>query len=341
MIRTSVSLALCALFFAAAPAHAQLPIGWGWSMDTEELTFTIEAFDVIEDVELEIQRRSDREEFEFSRAGMDAGQTWNVEMPVPHRTTEFSLTVRATFAGVAGEISDTFEIEVMEPMDFEVDVDSFDADNRRFTMTMTQPAGHAEIVVRDDNGNLLTERTVTFNGEPAGTDLEVTWSQPPGNILTVDVRAVSAEGAWSSRQYIPWKVEFDAAHVNFASGSAEVPDADMGMLRERLVEIVDTAARVSDFVEVQLYIGGYTDTVGSNADNQRLSEDRAQAIATFFQSEGVDFPVFYQGFGEDGQAVATGDSVDEPQNRRSVFILSTREPPTASHVPRSNWRELH
>ena len=339
MIRTAVSLALCVLFFAV-PAQAQLPIGWGWSMDTEQLTFAIEAFDVIEGVELEIQRRSDREHFEYSRAGMDSGEVWNVEMPVPTRTTEFSLTIRATFAGVAGEISDVFEIAVMEPMDFEVDVDSFDADNRRFTMTMTQPAGHAEIVVRDDNGNLLTERTVTFGGEPPGTDLEVTWSQPPGNILTVDVRAFSHEGAWSSRQYIPWKVEFDAAHVNFESGSSSVPEPDMVMLRARLAEIVERAERVEDFVEVQLYIGGYTDTVGSTADNHRLSEDRARSIATFFQSEGVDFPVFYQGFGEDGQAVATGDSADEPQNRRSVFILSTREPPTAGHIPRSNWQEL-
>jgi outer membrane protein OmpA-like peptidoglycan-associated protein len=339
MTRTSVFLALCALL-VSTPAHAQLPIGWGWSINTEELTFTIEAFDVIEDVELEIRRHSDREDFEFSRAGMNGGQTWNVEMPIPSRTTDFSLTIRASFAGVDGEISDTFEIGVVEPMDFEVDVDSFDADNRRFTMTMTQPAGHAEIVVRGDRGELLTERTVRFNGEPPGADLEVTWSQGPGNILTVDVRAVSEGGAWSSRQYIPWKVEFDAAHVNFASGSADVPADDAPMLRTRLAEIVETADRVADFVEVQLYIGGYTDTVGSTADNQRLAEERARSIATFFKDEGVEFPIFFQGFGEDGQAVATADNIDEPQNRRSVFILSTLEPPTAGHVPRSNWRAL-
>lgn len=338
MIRTALVLAACLMW--SAPALAQLPIGWGWSINSDELIFSIEAFDVIEDVELEIRRRSDGEDWSFSRAGMDTGQVWNVEVETPGRTTEFSLTIEATFAGTSAEISDVFEVPIVEPMDFEVDVDSFDADARRFTMTMTQPAGHVEIVVRGDRGELLTERTIHFNGEPPGTDLEVTWSQPPGNILTVDVRAVSEDDAWASRQYIPWKVEFDAAHVNFASGSSEVPEADMSMLRARLAEIVETAARVADFVEVKLYVGGYTDTVGSSADNQRLSEDRARAIASFFQSEGVDFPVFFQGFGEDGQAVATGDNVDEPENRRSVFILSTREPPTAGHIPRSNWREL-
>ena len=335
-----ISAMLIALLIAPL-AHAQLPIGWGWSTTSEELTISIEAFDVIEDVELTIQRRSDREEYEFSRGGMDTGAVWNVELPLPPRTTDYTITVAATFAGIPAEITDTLEIAVVEPMDFDVDADRFDADNRRFFLTMTQPAGHVEIVVRGDSGELLTERTVNFNGEPPGTDLEVTWTQGPGNILTVDVRAVSESGAWASRQYIPWKVEFDAAHVNFASGSAEVPDADVEMLRGRMQEILETAARVEDFVEVKLYIGGYTDSVGNTADNQRLSEERAEAIATFFQENGVTFPIYYQGFGEDGQAVDTADNVDEPQNRRSVFILSTREPPRSGHIPRSNWRPLN
>ncbi len=322
-------------------AHAQLPIGWGWSTTSDDLTISIEAFDVIEDVDLTIERRSDREVYEYSRGGMDTGTVWNVELPLPPRTTDYTITVAATFAGMAAEISDTLEVAVVEPMDFDVDADRFDSDNRRFYLTMTQPAGHVEIVVRGDSGELLTERTVNFDGEAPGTDLEVTWTQGPGNILTVDVRAVSESGAWASRQYIPWKVEFDAAHVNFASGSAEVPEGDVDMLRGRMQEILETAARVEDFVEVKLYIGGYTDSVGNTSDNQRLSEERAESIASFFQDNGVTFPIYYQGFGEDGQAVSTEDSVDEPQNRRSVFILSTREPPRSGHIPRSSWRPLN
>lgn len=335
-----VGAMLVALLIAPL-AHAQLPIGWGWSTTSDDLTISIEAFDVIEDVDLTIERRSDREVYEYSRGGMDTGTVWNVELPLPPRTTDYTITVAATFAGMAAEISDTLEVAVVEPMDFDVDADRFDSDNRRFYLTMTQPAGHVEIVVRGDSGELLTERTVNFDGEAPGTDLEVTWTQGPGNILTVDVRAVSESGAWASRQYIPWKVEFDAAHVNFASGSAEVPEGDVDMLRGRMQEILETAARVEDFVEVKLYIGGYTDSVGNTSDNQRLSEERAESIASFFQDNGVTFPIYYQGFGEDGQAVSTEDSVDEPQNRRSVFILSTREPPRSGHIPRSSWRPLN
>ncbi|MFT6397502.1 MAG: outer membrane protein OmpA-like peptidoglycan-associated protein [Bradymonadia bacterium] len=333
--------AMLIALLVAPLAQAQLPIGWGWSTTSEDLTISIEAFDVIEGVELTIQRQSDRESYEFSRGGMDTGEVWNVELPLPRRTTDYTITVAATFAGIEAEISDTLEIGVVEPMDFDVDADRFDSDNRRFYLTMTQPAGHVEIVVRGDSGELLTERTVNFGGEAPGTDLEVNWTQGPGNILTVDVRAVSASGAWASRQYIPWKVEFDAAHVNFASGSAEVPAGDVEMLRGRMREIIETAARVEDFVEVKLYIGGYTDSVGNTSDNQRLSEERAEAIASFFEENGVTFPIYYQGFGEDGQAVTTADSVDESQNRRSVFILSTREPPHSGHVPRSNWQALN
>lgn len=338
---TSSALAFALLAASAVPAHAQgLPAGWSWSTHEGQLTITVDALDAIDDVELEVRRAADHERFEFERGAMDVGESWTVDLPMPTRTTELAIVVSGTFAGVAGSLEDAFTLEVLPPMDFTVDESTFDEVAHRFVMTMTQPAGRVELVVRSDEGTLLSERTIEFSGEAPGTPLEVTWAQAPGTTLTVDVRAVSASGAWASRTYIPWKVEFDAAHVNFASGSAEIPQTDFAMLRSRLAEIQDTAQRVRDWVEVKLYVGGYTDTVGSPGDNQTLSEARARAIAQFFVREGVDFPVFFQGFGETALAVATDDNVDEPANRRSVFIMSTQTPPIDATTPRGNWRRL-
>ncbi len=110
------------------------------------------------------------------------------------------------------------------------------------------------------------------------------------------------------------------------------------MLRERLQELRQRAGRVQDFIDVQLYVAGYTDTVGSSEDNRRLSEARARSLARFVQGEGVGIPVLYQGFGESALAVPTEDNIDEAQNRRAIFVLGAGEPAETAAYPGSRWR---
>ena len=64
---------------------------------------------------------------------------------------------------------------------------------------------------------------------------------------------------------------------------------------------------------------GFTDTTGSPATNQRLSEQRAQAVADYLAARGVARArIATQGFGEsyDHLRVKTADGVNEPLNRR-------------------------
>ena len=64
---------------------------------------------------------------------------------------------------------------------------------------------------------------------------------------------------------------------------------------------------------------GFTDTTGSDALNQRLSEQRAQAVADYIAARGVARSrIATQGFGEqyDYLRVKTADGVAEPLNRR-------------------------
>ena len=91
---------------------------------------------------------------------------------------------------------------------------------------------------------------------------------------------------------------------------------------------------------IKLYLAGYTDTVGDGGGNQALSERRARSIAAWFRNRGFSGEIAFQGFGERGQAVQTGEGVDEARNRRAVYILAASPPPTSPGLPGSNWSRL-
>lgn len=323
---------------AALAMGQSIPVGFSWSVDDDELTITLDADDIIDDVEVEL--RSDRgERVRESRDRLGMRETWEIVVDAPTRTTTYDLTVEGTCADIEGQFSYEFTVEAFEALDFEVDLDSWDPEGRRFVMTMTQPAQEVEVRVRGVDGSILAERLIPFDGAAAGAPLEVSWSQGPGQILTIDVRAVGTSGAWASRQYVPWEVQM-AELVHFETGSAEISETDRPTLEGRLAEMAGIVEQVGEFVNVSLYVGGYTDTVGSASSNRSLSERRARAIASWFEDNGLSIPIFYQGFGEDVPAVDSGDEVDEPANRRALFILRDDTPPMGPDVPSTDWHRL-
>jgi outer membrane protein OmpA-like peptidoglycan-associated protein len=77
------------------------------------------------------------------------------------------------------------------------------------------------------------------------------------------------------------------------------------------------------YPSLKLDIGGYTDSVGTDALNQTLSENRANAVRDFLVSQGIArTSIVSQGFGE-GQPVATNDTASgRQQNRRVELVVS-------------------
>lgn len=93
------------------------------------------------------------------------------------------------------------------------------------------------------------------------------------------------------------------------------PEAD-GVLSE-------AASAAKSQGAVKILIVGHTDTMGSNAYNQRLSECRANAAKTNLIGKGIDGnAIATSGKGEGELMVKTDDSVKEPQNRRATVDLS-------------------
>lgn len=100
--------------------------------------------------------------------------------------------------------------------------------------------------------------------------------------------------------------------VTFARGSSTINPG----FYESLNAVADSLIRYPNSL-VDVY--GFTDTTGSDALNQRLSEQRAQAVADYLAARGVARSrLATQGYGEsyDYLRVKTADGVDEPLNRR-------------------------
>ncbi|MCR2834366.1 OmpA family protein [Parerythrobacter lacustris] len=100
--------------------------------------------------------------------------------------------------------------------------------------------------------------------------------------------------------------------VTFATGSATINPG----FRATLDAVADSLVRYPNSL-IDVY--GFTDTTGSDALNQRLSEQRAEAVAAYLASRGVSRSrIATQGFGEryDYLRVKTGDNISEPLNRR-------------------------
>ncbi len=100
--------------------------------------------------------------------------------------------------------------------------------------------------------------------------------------------------------------------VTFATGSATI---NAGFY-DTLNKVADSLIKYPNSL-VDVY--GFTDTTGSVSLNQKLSEDRARAVADYLVARGVARSrVETRGYGEqyDYLRVKTGDGVAEPLNRR-------------------------
>ncbi|MFO1037075.1 MAG: OmpA family protein [Geminicoccaceae bacterium] len=96
----------------------------------------------------------------------------------------------------------------------------------------------------------------------------------------------------------------------FALGSAKITPAGLAELQRIAPDMI---ADTNSYFDVW----GFTDTTGTAAYNQKLSERRAAAVKAQLVSDGVpEGRLFTQGFGETNLAVQTPDNTPEPRNRR-------------------------
>jgi outer membrane protein OmpA-like peptidoglycan-associated protein len=113
----------------------------------------------------------------------------------------------------------------------------------------------------------------------------------------------------------------------FETARAEIRASEQPKLEAAYDAILEAIREHGDDLKARLYILGHTDTVGSPADNMRLSGQRAAAIARWFMARGgIALPILSHGFGETRLLVPTADATDEARNRRAQYILAAQAP---------------
>jgi outer membrane protein OmpA-like peptidoglycan-associated protein len=104
--------------------------------------------------------------------------------------------------------------------------------------------------------------------------------------------------------------------VLFDTGKADLkPSA-----RERLAKV---AGILIAYPDIHVEIDGYTDSTGSLEFNERLSQQRAEAVRTFLASQGVNSAsITTQGFGPSNPIASNDTSSGRQQNRRVELVVS-------------------
>jgi outer membrane protein OmpA-like peptidoglycan-associated protein len=98
--------------------------------------------------------------------------------------------------------------------------------------------------------------------------------------------------------------------VNFETNSAKLTSDSS--------EALDRVARsLKDWPDVKVEIGGYTDSVGSEAHNLSLSKARAQSVLDYLVKRGIDSSrLVAKGYGETDPIADNGSAAGRAKNRR-------------------------
>lgn len=314
------------------------PLEWRHETKGSQLEIVFRAHEDLRYMEAVVNDVTQGKARTFRRDSLKNGAEWRVRVSNPRVPTQF----RVDFKGRLGqqEVTGYYEFPAgpEETLDYRLASSRFEGTYNELQILADAPVVLARVLARGEDGSVILEFTRDMEGT-AGEPLPLIF-HTPSPVLSVDVLLTAKSGATREYRYTPWAFQTESRGLNFATGSAEIQPSDELVLRRVYDELQAAVQRVGQHVELQLYIGGYTDTVGSDAANQALSMQRAAAIGNFMRQRGVQVPIFVQGFGERAPAVATADGVDEPANRRAVFVVCSGAPPVSGNFPTSAWRPL-
>jgi len=249
-------------------------------------------------------------------------------------------TVSITWQGKAEP--DLFEIEVVvaRPMQIQITRDTVDLEHGTITFTGSEAVARVTLEITGEDGSQLLSREYPMT-TAAGQPTTVSFAPPSRPIATVTLTAHDANGFFNGIQMSPFFVQVpNSKEVNFETAKWDILPVEEPKLVEVLDLVFAALDRLGGGFQANLYVAGYTDTVGSNESNYALSEKRARSISQWFRDHGLRIRTCYQGFGEDSQAVRTDDNVDEIRNRRTIFVIASQAPAVNATFPRSNWKCL-
>lgn len=103
-------------------------------------------------------------------------------------------------------------------------------------------------------------------------------------------------------------------------------DTNQSAVRADFYPVLDSVAKVlAKFVDTTLIVSGHTDATGSASYNQQLSQNRAESVAAYLRSRGVDYArMSVRGYGASRPIASNGNDAGRAQNRRVELDIAPR-----------------
>lgn len=275
------------------------------------------------------------------KAGKEVNFTWKQKTG---RVTYACMLRHIDNVGLESRSEDPLEFTITKVVDLKVKLEpnsDIDLEAGTLTFTATNPVAEAHLQLFDEDQKLIQE-VILGTEEGLTGPITLSW-EPSEKLAYLDLKITDVGTFWWQTRLIPYFIGIQPDdNPQFETNSADLRPEEEAKLQEPLALIQEQLEKCEPFgclESVRLYIGGYTDTVGNNADNLDLSQRRAHTIAKYFKGQGIEIPILYQGFGESALLVQTGDGVDEVRNRRAYYVITNARPHT-QNFPRQNWKRL-
>jgi hypothetical protein len=276
-----------------------------------------------------------------SRSGRaPSGQPIEIPLRVAAGTWTCRGSLRGAFTdGSTGDMPLEFQVSMLAPMKVEVPAESVDLAARRLSVVSSRPIARIDVAVTGLGKQHLGGGSTDV--APGRTSpVQVTWTQTPGEAILIVVTVTDPSGFWSELTLRPWHYAIPHTDVSFETDDSVVRPSEEPKLAEVLTHIQGVYDKYGrDVPVINLYVAGYTDTVGTAEHNEQLSRLRAASLAKWFRAHGFSSEVWYEGFGERVLAVQTPDGTDEALNRRAAYVLGS-EPPVGAQFPAAGWKRV-
>jgi len=267
------------------------------------------------------------------------------ELKIPIETPKGNHACKGTLSiemddGSSGSMPLNFEVTMHPELKMSIPEDKVDLKKGTLNVKLDRPSETYSISLFDSDN---TEVGQGFERVDPAFNLgftEVTWEALSDDVAVIQVQGKDIYGFTTETKLFPWSYDIPHEDVIFDSNESTIPTEEVYKLTDVQSEVQAVVAKYNQFAVVNLYVAGYTDTVGAPSHNKSLSEQRAKSIAHWFKESGFQGDIYYQGFGESVLAIPTADGVDEAQNRRVLYVVAATEPNRGGSFPASNWKAL-
>jgi outer membrane protein OmpA-like peptidoglycan-associated protein len=278
--------------------------------------------------------------------GTRAGQAIRLEFKLAPGTHSCQGSLQGSFQdGSEGQAPLRFELKAPRALSLSYTKSDLDLLARTMAVSSSHPIDRIEVQVFGPGGTSIASGIAPADPGSLGPH-RLQWTPTEAEVVQIRLIAHGTLGEAFSLDLWPWSYRVPHEDLNFTSGSHEVTPTEAHKLTPAMAKIASVLTKYGrgvggQTIPIHLYVAGYTDTVGSAGSNRALSERRARSIARWFRANGFDKPIYIQGFGEQGLIRPTADEVDDPANRRALYMLSATPPSTSTLIPGTSWKLLN